>query len=211
MKVCSVNIGEKKTLPWSNKQVTTGIFKYPAEEIYLGNSDVVNDNVVDRKYHGGKDKACYIYSADYYSYWKELYPDLEWNYGMFGENITVEGLSEDNIHIGDVFELGEAIVQISEPRQPCFKLNLRFNSQKMIKQFIEFEHCGAYLRVLKEGKVKPGDSFVLKEQSSDEISVLEVYQILYKRMNDETLVQRILESTEQTETIKEEIRRIWSF
>ena len=91
-------------MQWKDKKITTGIFKYPVKNsIDLGKEDVVGDDVVDRKYHGGIDQAVYAYALDHYEYWQNLYPNLEFNHGMFGENLTVEGLIEETIHIGDIF------------------------------------------------------------------------------------------------------------
>ena len=94
MKVVSVNIGEKKAIDYKGRIVETGIFKFPVDELLLGEEDVVNDAVVDRKYHGGIDQAVYAYSEHHYTYWKKLYPNLDWRFGMFGENLTVSNLEE---------------------------------------------------------------------------------------------------------------------
>ena len=127
MKIISTNIGSPVIFSWKGREVATGLFKYPVPSpIMLEKEDVTNDHVIDRRYHGGTDKACYFYSADNYDYWKSLYPKMEMQFGMFGENLTVEGLSEENINIGDVFKIGNAVVQVTQPRQPCFKLNFRF-------------------------------------------------------------------------------------
>ena len=100
MKVISTNISQPKTVIWKGKEVTTGIFKEPVSEpLLLEKTDVKGDHVIDRRYHGGEDKACYMYSADHYPFWKERYEHLEWNYGMFGENLTVEGLQETDINM----------------------------------------------------------------------------------------------------------------
>ncbi|GAB5416722.1 MAG: MOSC domain-containing protein [Crocinitomicaceae bacterium] len=186
MKIVATNIGEKRALEWHGKAVTTGIFKYPVTEgIYLEREDVRADSVVDRKYHGGIDKACYSYSADHYAYWKTLYPDLAWDYGMFGENLTIEGLNEKEISIGDVFSVGDAILQVSEPRQPCMKLNLRFNSNQMVKKFTHFGYSGIYFRVLEEGQVNPGDELKLQKKGAPELSVFDVFQMIYQKGNDD--------------------------
>ena len=108
MKIISVNIGKSRKVQWRNKAIETGIFKFPVDHgIELGKEDVVDDDVVDRRYHGGIDKAVYLYSADHYAFWKNKYPDLEWDYGMFGENITLSGLNEKEIQIGDIFQIGD--------------------------------------------------------------------------------------------------------
>jgi len=186
MKVVATNTGEKRTVSWGFKKVTTGIFKFASSEgIFLGIEDVVGDSVVDRKYHGGIDKACYAYSADQYSFWNPQFPDLEWDHGMFGENLTIEGLNEKELYIGDTFKVGDAIIQVSEPRQPCFKLNVRFNSKRMVKAFTKHGYCGSYFRVLEQGNIKPGDTLELIEAGEPRISVFEVFQLIYSKGNKE--------------------------
>ena len=111
MKIISTNIGEPRVIKWRGKEVETGIFKFPViQPIFLGTDDVENDHVIDRRYHGGTNKACYLYSSDHYGYWQKLYPELEMPWGIFGENLTVEGLNEAQINIGDIFKIGEAVV-----------------------------------------------------------------------------------------------------
>ena len=187
MRIISTNIGEAKTLDYNGKPVTTGIFKYPVDEaIFLGSEDVENDQVIDRKYHGGKDKACYLYSADHYKYWKSIYPELELPWGMFGENLTVEGLNESEINIGDVFKIGETIVQATEPRQPCFKLEFRFNDNQIVRKFVDSGFSGVYLRVLKTGWVAQGNSMERLEKK-DSISIQKVFEMLYASEFDEAV------------------------
>jgi len=180
MHISSVNIGEAKTISWRGKDIQTGIYKYPVKQaIYLGNEDVENDHVIDRRYHGGLDKACYLFSKDHYSFWKEKYPNLDWDYGMFGENLTISSFNENRISIGDIFKIGEAIVQITQPRQPCFKLGVRFGTQKMVKQFVESGHSGAYVRVIKTGNVKKDDEMILQEQMKNSMSLGDIFRLLY--------------------------------
>jgi len=179
MKIISTNIGEPRTLNWNGKEVETGIFKYPVEHpIFLGTEDVVNDHVIDRRYHGGVDKACYLYSANHYKYWNNIYPALEMPWGIFGENLTVEGLHEAEINIGDIFKIGEAVIQATQPRQPCFKLEFRFADRRIVRQFIDSGFSGVYVRVLKNGNVKTGDSMELLERKQS-LSIQKVYKLLY--------------------------------
>ncbi len=191
MKIVSVNIGKKETIIWRGKKVQTGICKYPVTEpLSLGLEDVVGDSVIDRRYHGGRDKACYLFSEDVYPEWKELYPDLNWQPGMFGENLTVEGLNENKVFIGDVYKIGTALVQVTQPRQPCFKLGVRFGSQKAVGDFIELAHSGVYVRVLREGNVSKGDELELVERSDEQVSVYEVFQLLYAdNFSDESIMK----------------------
>lgn len=210
MIVISTNIGEPKTIFWHGKKVQTGIYKFPVEHpILLGNEDVENDHVIDRKYHGGVDKACYLYSADHYNYWKKLYPEQEMPWGMFGENLTVEGLHENNIHIGDVFEIGEAVVQATQPRQPCYKLGIRFNDPKVVKQFVDSGFPGVYVRVLKNGMVKAGDKMILKEKSNS-VSIQKVFELLYTDNFQEELLKQALNNPFLAESCRRDLLKRWS-
>lgn len=206
MKVVSTNVGEKRVVEWRGKPVETGIFKYPVSEgILLEHEDVKGDSVVDRRYHGGIDKACYAYSADFYDYWKALHPELEWDFGMFGENLTVTGLDERAVFIGDIYAVGEALVEVSQPREPCFKLNVRFNSSKTVKEFVAYGRSGTYLRVVKNGWVHPGDEFKLQKRASSEVSVYDVFQMIYQKGNDH-LRELALNHTALAISAKEAIR-----
>ncbi|NOQ75485.1 MAG: MOSC domain-containing protein [Crocinitomix sp.] len=190
MKITSVNIGEKQTVSWRGKSVQTGIYKFSVDRpIVLGKTDVEGDNVIDRKYHGGADKACYLYSKDHYAFWKEKYPHLDWSYGMFGENITVDGLNEAELQIGDILYLGECRVQVSQPRQPCFKLGIRFETQKVLKEFINAPYPGVYVKVIQEGAVQKGDHVQLSERLHDSIGLLEVWDLLYGKNPDKDLLE----------------------
>lgn len=177
MKVISVNIGDKRKVQWQNKTIETGIFKFPVEDpIFLDLEDVQKDNVVDRKYHGGKEQAVYAYGEQHYEFWKGLYPKQEWNYGMFGENLTISELDETKIHVGNVYQLGEAKIEVTKPREPCFKLGVRFNDPSIIKQFWNSTKSGIYFKILKTGFVAKDDEFLLLNTSENNFTIAEVYQ-----------------------------------
>jgi len=191
MKIVSTNIAEPKTIIWKGKEVTTGLFKYPVEDgILLGKEDVDNDHVIDRRYHGGADKACYLYSADHYSYWKKLYPELEMPPGMFGENLTVENLHEAEINIGSIYQIGETVVQVTQPRQPCFKLEFRFPNKNIVQQFIDSGFSGIYVRVLENGRVKAGDTMTLLEKKNA-LTIQKVYELIYASEFDPIVEQAV--------------------
>ncbi|MEW7278467.1 MOSC domain-containing protein [Aquimarina sp. 2201CG1-2-11] len=194
MKILSTNIGVPTTIIWNNKEVKTGIYKYPVNEpIYLEKEDVKKDHVMDRRVHGGVDKACYMYSADHYPFWKEKYPDLKWDYGMFGENLTVKELDESIVKIGSIYSVGTAIVQISQPRQPCYKLGVRFKTQKMVKDFVLGKYPGVYLRVLEPGEVREGDVLTIKEEHINGITILEMYALLLHKNNTRELIKKAID------------------
>lgn len=207
MKVVSVNLGEKQKVTWRRKPVETGIFKKPVESIRLGTEDVQHDNVIDRKYHGGVDKACYLFSADAYPSWKSAYPNLDWHWGMFGENITVEGLDESKVYIGSKYELGDALVEVSEPRQPCFKLGIRFGTQQVLKDFIAGGKSGVYLRILRPGKVIPGDQLKLTEQVC-EVSIRDVFDLTFRQHANPALVHEALKADKLAESAKKDLRKL---
>jgi MOSC domain-containing protein YiiM len=190
MKVISTNIGKPTAITWNGETIETGIYKYPIDlPILLQKEDVENDSVIDRKHHGGIYKACYLFSANNYDFWKDKYPNLDWDWGMFGENITITGLDESQIRIGDIYRLGNALVQVTQPREPCFKLGIRFKNQEILKQFIEHERPGIYLKILEEGAVSTGDFLELREQSKNTLTVKQFYQLLYVRKKDNDLVR----------------------
>lgn len=177
MKVISVNIGERKTVTWRKKEVVTGIYKFPVEKpIFLDVEEVEGDAIVNREHHGGIAQAVYGYSAKHYPYFKALHPHLDWQYGMFGENITFDDLDEEKMTVGSTYELGESIVEVSKSRQPCYKLGIRFGDQAIVKQFWETTMCGVYFKVLKTGNVQVGDELKLIKKSEDTPSIAHVYK-----------------------------------
>jgi len=176
MKVLSVNIGERKKVEWKGKVHETGIYKYPVNtSIFLDKEDVKGDAVVNRIHHGGILQAAYAYGAQHYAYWKKLYPNHDWDYGMFGENITIANLDETKIHVGDIYQLGEAKVEVTKPRQPCLKLGIRFNDLKIIKDFWNSTKSGLYFKILETGNVTKDDEFVLLESKPENITIAELY------------------------------------
>lgn len=180
MKILSVNISELKPIVYNGKEELTGYFKKSVNEaIFLGFEGVKNDCVEDRLHHGGKDKSVYMYSFDHYAFWKNQYPNADWDFGMFGENITVENLNEAEIKIGDIFKVGTATVQVTQPRQPCYKLGIKFKNPKIVNEFRYSSFPGIYFRVLEEGFVNVNDEFKLIESNKNAFSVLEIYKLIY--------------------------------
>lgn len=176
MKVISLNIGEKRLVVWRGKNVETGIFKSAIKgPILLGKEGVEKDNVVDRRVHGGADKAVYGYSLEHYAYFKNLHPKLDWQFGMFGENLTFSKLNEDEMYVGDIYQLGETTLQVSKPRQPCFKLGIRFENPIIIKQFWNTTKSGVYFKVLNTGYVSVDDKLILIDKSINTATIAEVF------------------------------------
>ncbi|MDO6812733.1 MOSC domain-containing protein [Tenacibaculum soleae] len=178
MKIVSTNIGSRKDVNWKGEIIVTGIFKYSVQTpVFLEIEDVVGDVVCDRENHGGIDQAVYAYSLKHYEYWKTLYPNLDWQLGMFGENLTIDDLDESKIHVGDTYKVGEAIVEVTKPRLPCLKLGIRFNNMKIVKQFWKQNLPGAYFKIIQTGFVKKGDEFKLIKSCPENPTITEVYKL----------------------------------
>lgn len=176
MKIVTVNIGDKKEVNWKGKLITTGIFKYPVvNSIFLDRELVKGDTICDRKHHGGVDQAVYGFSSKHYDYFKELHPNLEWQNGMFGENLTMDDLDETKIHVGDTYKVGETILEVTKPRQPCVTLGVRFNDMKIVKQFWNTTFSGVYFKVLQTGFVKTNDVFEQIKSCPENPTIAEVY------------------------------------
>jgi len=208
MKIISTNIGRMREVDWHGRKITTGMFKEPVDEpLFLGKPGVNKDHVGDLKVHGGSDKACYLYSANHYNYWKKHYPDRDWQWGLFGENLTVEGLDEGEVLIGNIYQVGTAKVQVSQPRLPCYKLGIRMQSPKVVKQFLEGPYPGVYVRIIEEGTVKTGDQFKLIEPGKSGLSVREVYSLFSSNKLNIELKEMALKDEFLAETLKKDLRK----
>ena len=208
MQITSTNIGNPTTFLWSGKEEKTGIFKYPVSKaLYLGKTEVKKDSVIYRKHHGGIDKACFLFSADEYPFWKKEYPDLDWDWGMFGENLTIGGLDESITRIGDIFKIGSAVVQVSQPREPCYKLGIRFNDQKILKKYIKHGRPGTYVRVLEKGKVKIGDSLEVLEQSKNALTINQFFCLLYAKKKSPEILRLFMDNDSVPEYKKVRMRK----
>ena len=193
MKIIATNIAKPTNIVWNGKTQTTGIYKYPTKEgIYLNKEEVKGDEVSDRKHHGGIFKACYLFSEDHYAYWQNLYTNLDFNYGIFGENLTVKGLDETKISVGDIYKIGTALVQVTQPREPCFKLGIRFGTQAILKQFIKHARPGTYVRVLEEGLIKPGDKMILVQAATNSLTTTQLFSLLFAKEKDQSQLALIV-------------------
>ena len=178
MKIVSTNIGQKQTIRYKGKSYHTGIVKKPvAEGIVLGKEDVVGDKVIDRKHHGGIQQAAYAFGLNHYTYFEAKYPNLEWHNGMFGENITVDEMDEREIHQGDQFSVGSAIVEVTIPRYPCATLGARFQDMSVVKAFWATDHPGVYFKIVKTGRVQSGDTFTRIKHCPENPTISEQFDL----------------------------------
>ena len=176
MKILSANLGKQKEIDWKGNVITTGIYKFPVDTpIFLDTENVKGDSICNRKHHGGIDQAVYGFSVKHYDFFKPFYPELDWQHGIFGENLTLDDLDETKIHVGDTFKVGEVILEVTKPRQPCMKLGVRFNNMKIVKQFWNSTFSGVYFKVIQTGLVKAGDVFKQIKSCSENPTIAEVY------------------------------------
>jgi MOSC domain-containing protein YiiM len=178
MKLVSIQVGRPRTVRWKRTTVTTGIYKQPVQagRVMLRRLNLDGDEQADLTVHGGWDKAVYVYPSEHYPVWRAELPGILFPYGAFGENFTTEGLDESTVHIGDQFRIGEAVVEVTQPRLPCYKLGIRFGRPDMPKRFHASGRCGFYLAVLQEGQVRVGAKWDRITRHDDELSVLESYR-----------------------------------
>ncbi len=190
MKIISTNLAKPSTFIWNGRETSTGIFKKPTDApIYLTKNDVLKDEVSDRLHHGGYYKACYLFASEHYPYWKNLYPDLDWSWGMFGENLTMTGFDERAVYLGAIYKVGECVVQISQYREPCHKFAHKFGTQGVIKQFIDYGLGGTYLSILEEGNVTVGDEFTLLEEPKEKVTVAELFRLVFSKEKNQELLK----------------------
>lgn len=180
MKLLSVNVSLPKEVSHGSKTVSTGIFKEPVGgRIMLRQTSLDGDGQADLENHGGVDRAAYAYSVENYVHWRRELGRNAFAFGQFGENFTVEGMTEDEVHIGDVFRVGGALVEISQPRTPCFKLGIKMGMPGFPKMFLASGRVGFYLRVLEEGEVGAGDAFERVEIDPERMTVRETSRLLF--------------------------------
>ena len=175
MKVISVNVGLPRTVTWKGKPVTTGIFKEPVKDRVKARAlNLDGDGQADLTVHGGRGKAVYAYPAEHYAFWKEQLPGVELPWGMFGENLTTEGLSEDTVHVGDRFRIGSVELIVTQPRMPCYKLGLKFGRPDMVRQFLISGRSGWYFAVAREGEIGTGDVIELLQRDPSQVPVSDI-------------------------------------
>jgi MOSC domain-containing protein YiiM len=210
----SLQIGQPQTLgqadapdpmdrPW-----TTGFFKPSVVgPVWLNSTHLEGDGQADLKNHGGVDKAVLAYSAEHYTFWKTHLnlPDL--HPGAFGENFTILGQTETEVCVGDIYTIGEAIVQVSQPRQPCWKLARRWRIEDLPQQVLANGRTGWYFRVLQEGHISPGQIVELRERPYPEWSIARAHQVMHHHLNDKVAARALADCALLSETWRDKLRQ----
>src|SRR5713101_4143567 len=210
MKLVSVNIGLPRQVTWRGRDTTTAIYKQPVEgRVALRKLNLDGDRQADLTVHGGEHKAVYCYPLAHYGYWREELPGQALPMGAFGENFTTDGLLEDSVHIGDRFSVGSAEVIVTQPRLPCYKLGVRFQSDDMVKRFLASGRTGFYLAVTREGEVGAGDEIRLITRDPNAVPVSEITRLyIAKRYGEDDVasLRRALRVASLPESWKEYFR-----
>ena len=185
MRIVSVNVSRPKTVSHGGRTVITGIFKQPvAGRVQLRQLNLEGDEQADLSVHGGIYQAVYVYPFEHYDSWQHELARNDFTYGQFGENLTVMGMIENEIHIGDIFRVGGALVQVTQPRVPCYKLAMKMNLPQFPKLFMASGRTGFYLQVLKEGEIGAGDSVEKVASDPEQMSVQAVFRLAYFNRDD---------------------------
>jgi len=185
MKLISINVSMPRNVLYKDRTYKTGIFKDPVDgPVLLGKLNLEGDGQADLKNHGGFDQAVYFYSLEHYKFWRKKLNKDSLPPGLFGENFTVTGMTEENVFIGDIYRIGEAKIQVTKPRSPCFKLNMRMETDDFVEVFIKEEKPGFYCRVVEEGFVEAGNEIILIEQGNIEKSIKHVFHFKHATKNE---------------------------
>jgi len=178
----------------NGEPITTGIFKEPvAGRVMLRTLNLDGDRQADLSVHGGASKAAYAYPSEHYEYWKQEFPEMKLPWGMFGENFTTAGLFEIELNIGDTFEVGSAVVMVTEPRLPCYKLGIKFGRADIVRKFLASERTGFYFAVLQEGEVGVGDQIKLVERSKHSVKTNDITRLYTREKHNVGLLRRAIE------------------
>jgi MOSC domain-containing protein YiiM len=191
MKIVSVNVGLPREVAWKGTSVSTGIFKSPVEGLIpIKKLNLRGDQQADLTVHGGPYKAVYGYPSEHYAYWRSELPQAELGWGAFGENLTTEGLNEDDLYVGDQLRVGSALLMVTQPRMPCYKLTIRFDRDDMIKRFIGSRTSGFYFSVVEEGEVEAVSPVEIVYRDPDRVSVNDINHLYYGRSRNAELLNR---------------------
>jgi MOSC domain-containing protein YiiM len=191
--VVSVNVGTPREVRIRDQSVITAIFKSPVEgRVALRRNNLEGDRQADLTVHGGPYKAVYAYPSEHYAYWAEQLPGEALPCGMFGENLTTAGLLEESVRIGDRFRIGSAVLQVAQPRMPCYKLGIRFNRADMVKRFWLSGRSGIYFSVAEEGELGAGDAIEQVGSGPEPITLADVVRLFLGQEKDQEKLRQAM-------------------
>lgn len=210
MRVVSVNLGLPREIVWKGMTIRTAIFKEPVDgAVAVSRLNLAGDRQADLTVHGGPEKAVYAYPAEHYEFWRKELPAGPFSWGVFGENLTTAGLLEDTVCIGDSLRVGSAVLMVTQPRMPCYKLALRFQRDDMPKLFTSHRRSGFYFSVIEEGELRVGSVVEILSRDPNRVTVADVLRLYLdqKQYQDEELLQRAVNVQVLPENWKAELMR----
>ncbi|MFN1834471.1 MOSC domain-containing protein [Balneola sp. MJW-20] len=205
MKIESIHIGRTKEVVHNNESIRTGIFKelvFGAQ--FVTKTGIRGDEQANLKVHGGIYKAVYAYPSEHYEFWKSKRPDLEFSPGRFGENLCVSGMDENEVCVGDEFQVGEVILKVTTPRMPCSKLGIKMGDMGFVKEFLQAERSGFYFSVLKEGEIEAGENISKIGDDGHGLSIKECVQLFTERKKDKELLNKAISCPSLIDSWKED-------
>ena len=195
MKLVSLNVARPRLVVYKGQSINTGIFKQPVSgPVQLRTLNLDGDRQADLSVHGGPHKAVYGYPSEHYSFWRKELPGVDLPWGMFGENFTTSGLAEDELHVGDRFQIGSSIVTVRQPRTPCYKLAAKFQRDDMLERFLLSGRSGFYFSVEQEGSVAAEDDFQLLKRNEDGITISEMNRLFVREKYNQELLRKAIQT-----------------
>jgi MOSC domain-containing protein YiiM len=208
MKILSINISLPRKIIFNNKKLLTSIYKEPVNSnVKVNKMGIEGDGQADLNAHGGINKSIYAYSYKHYNHWGNiLNKDFINDFGLIGENLTIDNFSEKEYFIGDEFEISNVILKITQPRIPCFKLGIKMNNKEFVKYFTDYSHVGMYMKVLNNGEIKKGDNLKLIYREDNSMTVYEISQLVFKDFNNVSAMKKALKMSYLSEEIKDRFK-----
>ena len=207
MKILSINVSEPQKVTFNGKELITSIYKKPvSNKVQVTSHGIEGDRQADLSVHGGYDKAVYAYSYSHYKLWGEHLKKEFNEYGLVGENLTIDNFDENDIRIGDRFKINDCVLQVSQPRIPCYKIGIKMNSRDFPRMFSQSGLLGSYLRVVEEGSIEKGDTIEKIHEENNSMSIKEIASILFVDVKNIELMKKALDIDSLTEEIKEKFR-----
>ena len=195
MQLVSLNVARPRLVAYKGTSINTGIFKQPVSgPVQLRTLNLDGDRQADLSVHGGPYKAVYGYPSEHYPFWRQELPGVDLPLGMFGENFTTSGLVEDELHVGDRFQIGAAVVMVRQPRTPCYKLAAKFQRDDMLQRFLLSGRSGFYFSVEQEGSVAVEDAFQLLTRNQDGITISEMNRLYVREKYNQELIRKAIQT-----------------
>ncbi|MGN6730714.1 MAG: MOSC domain-containing protein, partial [Candidatus Binatia bacterium] len=192
-RLLSVNVGLPRDISWRGKTVHTAIWKEPVKgRRMVRRLNIDGDGQGDLRGHGGEQRAVFVYQIESYRYWQDRLSRSDFTYGQFGENFTVEGMSDDEVCIGDRYKIGQALFEVTQPRVTCYRVGIRMNEPQMAALLTSSGKPGFYFRVLQEGEVEAGDEIVKVADGAERMTIAEINALLYLPGHSRQQLERAL-------------------